>query len=71
MKLLKATTLKDGRKRVLIEFRKGESTDVIQIPANSYFTLGYPLDDQVIESHHLTEIKRVAWDAFSQKWVEA
>ena len=42
MKLLKTTTLKNGRKRM----------------------------DQVVESHHVQEVRRVAWDAYSQDWVD-
>jgi hypothetical protein len=70
MKHLHTKTLKDGRKHMLIEFQPNEEKHLIVIPFNCYWKLGYPLDDQIIESHHLKDIQRVAWDAYSQEWVD-
>ncbi len=71
MKHLHTKTLKDGRQHILIELQPGEHTGFLNIAANSFFKLGYPLEDQIVESHHLAECKRVAWDAYSQEWVDA
>jgi len=70
MKELHRKTLKDGRVHLLIELQPGEHTGLLQVPANSFFKLGYPLENQIIESHHLVEVQRVAWDAYSQEWVD-
>lgn len=71
MKLLQKKLLKDGRTRITVEMDANESTHhLITVAPNSFWRLGYPLDDQIIESHHLTGIQRTAWDAYSQKWVD-
>lgn len=70
MKHLHTKTLKDGRQHILIELQAGEGTGLLHVAPNSFYKLGYPLDDQIIESHHLAQIKRVAWDAYSQEWVD-
>jgi hypothetical protein len=70
MKIKHTKVLKDGRQHMLIELQPGEHLSLLHVAPNSFFRLGYPLEDQIIESHHLTEFKRVAWDAYSQKWVD-
>ena len=71
MKHLRTKILKDGRQHITIELQPGEDHGLLQVPGHSFFKLGYPLDDQIIESHHLKDCQRVAWDAYSQKWVDA
>jgi len=71
MKVLHTKALKDGRRHLLIELRPEEEAGFMHIPGNSFFQLGYPLEQTIIESHHLRDLQRVAWDAYSQKWVEA
>jgi hypothetical protein len=70
MKLLHTKTLKDGRTHHLVELAKGEELSLVAVPANSYWRLGYPLEDQIVESHHIKQIQRTVWDAYSQKWVD-
>ena len=70
MKILHEKTLKDGRKHLLVEFQPGETGGLLSVPGKSFFKLGYPLEDQIVESHHLAEVQRVAWDAYSQEWVD-
>lgn len=70
MKVLHTKTLKDGRTHVLVELLKGEANTLTAIPPNRFWKLGYPLERQVIESHHLAEMQCVAWDAYSQEWVD-
>lgn len=67
MKLLHTKTLKDGRRHLLIEIPKGKS-ELLYIPEGSFFKLGYPCEDTVVQSHHLKDVQRVCWDAYSQKW---
>jgi hypothetical protein len=70
MKILHTKILKDGRIHQLIELSKGEDSSLITIPPSSYFRLGYPLEDQIVESHHIKHAQRVIWDVYSQKWVD-
>ena len=71
MKILHTKTLKDGRQHLLIELPTGDESTLLHVPGNMFFQLGYPLEQTIIESHHLKNLQRVAWDAYSQKWVEA
>ena len=70
MKILHVKTLKDNRKHILIELGSNESNNIINIKDGGFYKLGYPLDDQIIESHHLKSLISMAWDAYSQQWIE-
>ena len=71
MKVLSTKTLKDGRRRLVVELGAKANGDLLWVESNSFFNLAYPLEEQVVESHHIAGLSRVAWDAYSQKWVEA
>ena len=71
MKIKYTKTLKDGRQHRLIEMLPGETKHLMAIVPDAFWKLDYPLEDQVVESHHLKDIKRVCWDAYSQNWVDA
>lgn len=68
MKVLHTKTLKDGRKHLLIELRKGEPEPVEPIKSDGFYKLNYPMDDTIIEGYILNDPQRIMWDSYAQKW---
>ena len=71
MKIKHEKVLKDGRIHVLIELAPTEAFPVACVKETAFYRLNYPLDDQIIEGYMLKDPQRVAWDSYSQKWIEA
>ena len=70
MKLLHEKVLKDGRIHVLIELGATEPFPVAPIQEDAYYQLSYPMDDTILQGHIIKDPQRVAWDSYSQKWVD-
>jgi len=59
---------RDGkRRRVVVELDEGEK--LIAIQPDSYYQLGYPMNEDVIASHILTDAEEVSWCSLEQKWI--
>ncbi len=71
MKTLNIKTLKDGRRHLLIEIAPNEKYPVPPPESESFYKLGYPMEDQIIEGYILQGLQRMHWDSYSQKWTEA
>jgi hypothetical protein len=71
MKVISTKTLKDGRKRVLIELGSTELNPVAPLLGDAFYRLGYPMDNAIVGGYILQDPQRVAWDSYSQKWEDA
>jgi hypothetical protein len=66
MKIIKETPAnKYGRRRVLVEL--GPSEQLIVVCKNSYYKLGYPIED-IVSGNEIAESKPTYWCSISQKW---
>jgi hypothetical protein len=62
-----ATETRSKKRRVTVELDEGEN--FIFVSPDSFYKLGYPMDDQVIASHILDGLEKVVWDSLEQKWL--
>lgn len=69
MKILHTKTLKDGRRHVLVELSKDEPNPSPSLDPKGFYKLNYPLEDEVIAGHLLTDLTPVHWCSATQKWV--
>ena len=70
MKVKYEKTLKSGRRHVLIELEKAEPMPVEPINPNAFYRTNYP-HEQILEGWVLSNIQRVYWESYSQKWEDA
>jgi hypothetical protein len=68
MKVLNEKTLKSGARRVTVEIDPSEK--LLAIREGRFYRLGYPLDSEIVEGHHLTLAIPVSWCVIGQEWVE-
>lgn len=59
--------VRTGRKIVTVELEDGE--ELLALRPGMY-RLGYPLEDMVVQSHHLADMKPVEWCVVAQKWID-
>lgn len=66
MKILKQTTLKNGKVKLTVEVDPNEN--VVAVDALGYYISGYPLEEVVYGSTILA-LKRVTWCEVEQRWI--
>ena len=71
MIVLHTKTLKDGRRHMLVVMAANEKGELLLIKQDKFYKLGYPVDDTIVQSHHVAGATEVYWDSYSQKWSEA
>lgn len=77
MKIIKTTPRLDGTTRMIVELAQGEvlhafarNAQVLQVDPDAHYSLGEPLQGEVIAGHILAGAARVYWCSVEQKWRE-
>lgn len=65
MRILSEKLVK-GKRRVTVELEDGEQ--LMGVHENEHYSLGEPLDDEIVRGHMLLDGERVYWCVGEQKW---
>jgi hypothetical protein len=65
VKVIKATTMSNGKRRMIIEV--SADSKVLELHEDRHYELGGPMDD-VIVGHILANATEVHWCSIEQKW---
>jgi hypothetical protein len=68
VKILSRTVAKNGRVRTTVELDEGEI--LVAINPGRHYSLGQPLEGDVLGGHILADATPVTWCSVEQKWVE-
>jgi hypothetical protein len=68
MRTITDKLLKNGKRRVVVELDPG--VKLVPVRPDAHYRLGYPVED-VVASHVVEVLQRVAWCSASQEWVDA
>lgn len=66
MRTISERTLKNGKRRVVVELDPSER--LLPLREDAHYKLGYPVED-IVAVHILSESTRVTWCSASQEWV--
>ena len=68
MKILKQTTLKNGKIRLAIEIDAGEGLPTEAINLNRYYRLNEPMDEMIVIGDIISRPRQVYWLSDEQRW---